>query len=85
MTSPTPRPTLTPGPPVATGQAVSAGTVAMILATMLLLLSGGVEIFMQASWEWWVVPLACVALIVVVVAQRFARRQRAAEEGRLTH
>lgn len=76
MTTPTPR------PEVATGQAVSGGTVAMVLALMLLLLSGGVETFLQASWEWWAIPLACVAVIVAIVAQRQARRQRAADELR---
>lgn len=76
MTTPMPR------PDVAGGHAVSPGTLAMVLATMLLLISGGVEIFMQAGWAWWMIPLACVAVIVVIVAQRYARRQRTAEQLR---
>ena len=76
MTPPVARPEPAPG------QAVSFATLAMVLATMGLVISVGIETFMQASWEWWILPLACVVLIVLVVAQRWSRRQRVAEEMR---
>ncbi len=41
---------------------------------MVLVFSFGVDLSLGAPWVWWLIPLAAVAVIGVIIAQRAAAR-----------
>ncbi len=59
-------PALTPPP----GQPVPRSTMLLVAAMMLLFFSFGVDLSVGATWVWWLIPLAALAVLGVIVVQR---------------
>ena len=58
-----------PAPPTP-GRPVPGSTILLVVASMVLVFSFGVDLSLGAPWVWWLIPMAALLLIGLVVVQR---------------
>ena len=49
----------------------------LVVGIMLLFFIGATLITLQATWQWWVLPAVIAIPVIVILAQRWDRRQKA--------
>lgn len=61
-----------------------ASTYAMVIGVMATLVSFGVVVIFQPVWYWYMIPVVLAIPEIVILIQRWARRQRIRAEMRAT-
>ena len=54
----------------------------LLVGIMLLFFLGATLITLQASWQWWLLPAAVAIPVIVILGQRWDRRQKAKDARR---
>ena len=54
----------------------------LVVGIMLLFFVGATLITLQATWQWWILPAAIAIPVLVILGQRWDRRQKAKDARR---
>ncbi len=56
---------------------VPVTTHVLLVGVMLIFFLGATLITLQATWQWWVIPAVIAIPVIVILAQRWSRMQKA--------